>query len=141
MLFSIAFVYSASASFAGIKMGSSEKLFLNHCIRVGIAFVAMIVMTRIDYHILREYTKPVMVLAIGCLIYVLVMEAKVKGASRWITLGPIRFQPSELAKFSLIIHLSSILSDKGEKLRESWRGMIVPLVWALCVCTLSLIHI
>lgn len=136
MLFSIAFVYSASASFAGIRLGSSEKLFFNHLFRVGIAFVSMIFMTKLDYHHLREYTKPIMVLSIGFLLYVLVMEGKVKGASRWITLGFVRFQPSELAKFSLLIHLSWLLSERGREMASTLKGMLMPLGWTLGICGL-----
>jgi cell division protein FtsW len=136
MLFSIAFVYSASASFAGIRLGSSEKLFTNHLLRVGMAFILMIVMTKVDYHHLREYTKPIIVLSLGFLLYVLVMEGKVKGASRWITLGFIRFQPSELAKFSLLIHLSWLLSQRGREVSASLKGMMTPLAWTLGVCGL-----
>jgi cell division protein FtsW len=136
MLFSIAFVYSASASFAGMRMGSTEKLFLNHCLRIGIAFVLMIAVTKVDYHHLREYSKPIMVAAIGCLIYVLIMGDKVKGASRWITFGFIRFQPSELAKFALIIHLAWMLSKRSRDVSERLKGMIAPLSWTLGICGL-----
>ncbi|MFM8472264.1 MAG: FtsW/RodA/SpoVE family cell cycle protein, partial [Candidatus Kapaibacterium sp.] len=136
MLFSIAFVYSASASFAGVRLGSSEKLFASHVIRVGVAFFLMLFMTKVDYHHLREYTKPVMVLSIGLLLYVLIMEGPVKGASRWINLGWFRFQPSELAKFSLLIHLSWLLSVRARAVSESLKGMMMPLAWSIGVCGL-----
>ena len=51
MLFSVAFVYSASSSFAAAKFGSSEKLFWNHAIRVLLGLAAIVVFSRIDYHI------------------------------------------------------------------------------------------
>ncbi|MFM8437079.1 MAG: FtsW/RodA/SpoVE family cell cycle protein, partial [Candidatus Kapaibacterium sp.] len=93
-------------------------------------------MTKVDYHHLREYTKPVMVLSIGLLLYVLIMEGKVKGASRWINLGWFRFQPSELAKFSLLIHLSWLLSVRARAVSESLKGMMMPLAWSIGVCGL-----
>ncbi len=136
MLFSISFVYSASASFADLKFGSSEKLFINHAIRVLIAFVVLIVFSRIDYHHIREFTRPMMVLSILCLIYVLVMESRVKGAARWIYLGAFSFQPSELAKFALLFHVSRILADYRDRLHDIKRGVMPVLAWAMVICAL-----
>ncbi len=140
MLFSISFVYSASASFADLKFGSSEKLFLNHAVRVLVAFGLLILFTKIDYHHIQEFTRPLMVMAILCLIYVVAMELKVKGAARWIHLGAINFQPSELAKFALLIHISRILSENRAKMHDFKTGVLPPLLWILLICGLIAIQ-
>ncbi|MBX7154387.1 MAG: putative peptidoglycan glycosyltransferase FtsW [Candidatus Kapaibacterium sp.] len=136
MLFSVAFVYSASSAVASAKFGSSEKLFWNHAFRVLGALVIMIVMAKIDYHHIREFTRPLMVVAILFLLYVFVGGDKAKGAVRWVHFGFINFQPSELAKFAILIHISRILSDKKEKVLSFKEGLIPPLVWMGIVCGL-----
>ncbi len=140
MLFSISFVYSASASFADVRFGSSEQLFIKHAIRVVIAFALLLLFTKIDYHHIREFTRPLMVLAILCLVYVVAMELRVKGAARWIHLGPINFQPSELAKFALLLHVSRILSENRQKILDFKTGVLPPLLWVLLICGLIAIQ-
>ncbi len=140
MLFSLAFVYSASASFADVKFGSSEKLFVNHAVRILIAFVLLIVFAKIDYHHLREFTRPFLVLAILCLVYVVAMELRVKGAARWIHLGFIRFQPSELAKFALLFHLAGLLAERRFEIRDFKRGILPSLIWTCMICVLIAIQ-
>ncbi|MBL7999816.1 MAG: cell division protein FtsW [Candidatus Kapabacteria bacterium] len=136
MLFSITFVYSASATFADVKFGSSEQLFYQHLIRVIIALVIMIVMSRIDYHHLREFTRPLMVVSLLLLLYVKFGGVAAKGATRWVNFGFISFQPSELAKFALLIHVSRLLADKKEKIVNFKEGILPPLIWICIVCGL-----
>lgn len=136
MLFSIAFVYSASSSFADVRFGSSEQLFSRHAIRVLLAIVVMIVFAKIDYHHIREFTRPLIITALLCLLFVLVGGVRIKGATRWIDIGFINFQPSELAKFALLIHVSRILADKKEKIQSFKEGMLPPLMWMCIVCGL-----
>jgi cell division protein FtsW len=136
MMFSIAFVYSASATFADFKYGSSEKLFWTHAGRIIVAIVTMVAFSRIDYHHIREFTRPLMVVALMFLLYVLVGGVRIKGAVRWVNFGIINFQPSELAKFALLIHLSRILSEKKEKILSFTQGLLPPLIWICIVCGL-----
>ncbi len=135
-MFSVAFVYSASASFADVKFGSSEELVWNHAIRVLIGLTLMIVFAKIDYRVWQGTSATVLLVAIGFLLLVLVMGTEIKGASRWVRLGPVNFQPSELAKFALVIHAASLLSA-GPAALQTWRRGIVPvLTWVLPVCIL-----
>jgi len=129
MLFSIAFVYSASATFAAEKFGSYEKLFWDHLIRVLIGIVIMIFVAKIDYHHWRKVSKLGVIIAIGLLIAVLVAGISAKGASRWLDLGPMRFQPSEFAKIALVIHLSVLITRKQHVIRDFQKGMLPILIW------------
>ena len=47
-----------------------------------------------------------------------------KGAQRWIKLGPLSFQPSELAKYAVVIILAHMITNKGEKIKEFWKGIV-----------------
>lgn len=137
LLFSVAFVYSASASFADVKFGSSEELVWNHAIRVLIGLTLIIVFAKIDYRLWQRASATVLLVGLGFLLMVLVMGTEIKGASRWVRLGPsLNFQPSELAKFALVLHVATLLSVDPAILR-SWRKGIVPvLIWVVPVCIL-----
>lgn len=136
LMFSVAFVYSASSSFSAVKFGSSEQLFWNHALRVLIGLILMIGVAKLDYHAWQNISMTVVIIAIGFLVMVLLMGTEIKGASRWVRLGPLNFQPSELAKYALVLHTAAVLSTNRVFIKD-WRKSLVPvLVWAVPVCAL-----
>lgn len=136
MLFSIAFVYSASAYFADVKFGSPEKMFLGHTLRVAASLVIIIIFSRIDYHVLQRHSKSILFFAIGCLLFVLVAGTTIKGARRWIGLGSFSFQPSELAKFALVLHLARLMAEKQSYIKDLQRAFLPMLFWIGAVAAL-----
>jgi len=136
LMFSVAFVYSASASFADVKYGSSEELVWNHAVKVLIGLVLMIVFAKIDYRNLQGISATTVLIGVGFLLMVLVMGTEIKGASRWVRIGPFNFQPSELAKFAVVLHTAHLLSAPRATLRH-WKTGIVPVLgWMLPVVVL-----
>lgn len=136
MLFSVAFVYSASAYFADVKFGSPEKLFLGHSVRVGLSLVIVLIFSRIDYHIIWRYSKMLLVFSLLCLVFVLAAGTTIKGAKRWIGYGPLNFQPSELAKFALVVHLARLLAEKQSYIKNLQRAFLPMLFWIVVVAAL-----
>lgn len=129
MFFSIAFVYSASAGFSAGRTGSAETFFWSHLIRVVAGIGVLLLFARIDYHWLERWSRPILVLAVGMLLYVLFEGTRIKGATRWIDFGVVSFQPSELAKFALVAHLGVMLAEKRSYL-DDFKFAIVPmLLW------------
>ena len=108
MLFSLAFVYSASASYAETQFGSQDKLFYGHIFRVIFGFILIFTFAKIDYHKVARFSRLFLMISIVLLIFVLIIGTAEKGASRWIDLGPLRFQPSEVAKLAIVLYLSLI---------------------------------
>ncbi len=136
LMFSVAFVYSASASFADVKYGSSEELVWNHAAKVLIGLVLMIIFAKIDYRSLQGISATTVLIGVGFLLMVLVMGTEIKGASRWVRLGPFNFQPSELAKFAVVLHTAHLLSAPRATLRHWKTGMVPVLGWMLPVVVL-----
>lgn len=133
LMFSVAFVYSASSSFAMVKYGSSEQLFWNHAIRVLLGMGLLIFCAKLDYHFWERSTSSIMMVAIGFLIVVFFVGVEAKGASRWVRFGPVNFQPSELAKYAVVFHTAAILAQRKIFVRE-WRKSILPVMaWTLPV--------
>lgn len=136
MFFSIAFVYSASAGFADEKTGSAETFFWSHAVRVLGGIVVMLIVSRIDYHWLERWSKPMLVIALGMLLYVLFEGTRMKGATRWLSLGPISFQPSEFAKFALMAHLGVMLAEKKGYINDFKFSFVPMLFWVAITCAL-----
>ena len=63
---------------------------------------------------------------------------KVNGATRWIALGPLNLQPSELMKLFFIVYLAGYMTRRGKELRGSWSGMLKPLGVLILVMALLL---
>jgi cell division protein FtsW len=101
-----------------------------------VMFVAM----RIDYRIYRRLTKPVLIGSVLILLVTLALGGEVKGASRWLRLGGFGFQPSELAKYALLFHLSALIATKREQVRDLKTGFIPMVVWIGAVTGLVLLQ-
>jgi cell division protein FtsW len=133
MLFSIAFVYSAGSYFALIKGSNPESLLLSHTIRVFLAIAVMFVTAKVDYHFWSKISFYLMVISLISLVVVLAIGTNVGGAKRWINLGIIPFQPSELAKFSVILHFGTLISRKKEQIRDLKYGYLPFILWLMLI--------
>jgi cell division protein FtsW len=92
---------------------------------------------RIHYHTYKRFAYPLLGGAILMLLAVLVLGREINGARRWFMLGPLSFQPAEVAKFALIVYLAYSLSKKADKVRFFAIGFIPHLgVCALIVLLL-----
>lgn len=136
LLFSISFVYSASAPYSEIKQLSIEHFFRSHSSKVAIGLIVMILLSMIDYHIWKKLSLTMIILAIVMLVAVLIMGLPTKGSSRWLNLGFAGFQPSEFAKFALILHLSLLLDRHKNYIKDFQVGLLPLILWTGLVCLL-----
>ncbi|MBX3176250.1 MAG: cell division protein FtsW [Candidatus Hydrogenedentes bacterium] len=100
---------------------------------LGIGLAAMFVAARFDYHRLKDgfIFRGIVLTTIGLLILVLVAGTEVKGAQRWIRIPGMQLQPSELAKFALILLLAVKLTDNRDNLHKFFSGFLPPAFIAL----------
>lgn len=134
MMFSVGVVYSASVSISGIRHdGDFNYLVRNHSIRVILGIAALFVGMFVNYHFYRRISKYLLIIALLLLAYTLVGGTVVNGAQRWVSLGPVRFQPSEFAKFALVIHLSVLLAAKQRYIHVFRDSFLPLLIWILAV--------
>ena len=123
-------VYSAVSFLAETKSGGDTERFLfRHVLRVGLALGAMGALSLVNYHVLARFSKVALIGSMGLLVAVQALGAVTNGAQRWLELGPISFQPSDLAKVALILHVSVLLAKKQDYLGDLMRGFVPLLVW------------
>lgn len=93
------------------------------------ATVAGLVTASIDYHRWQRWWIPLSVFSVLLLVLVLVphIGAKINGSHRWIRIGPISTQPSELAKFALVIMMSAWMTKIADKCHTFKEGILKPL--------------
>ncbi|KPK87967.1 hypothetical protein AMJ80_11620 [bacterium SM23_31] len=137
----IVMVYSASFAIAEEKFDETDYFLKKHVIRACIGLAVMSVLVKIDYRNIRKLSKIGLFCAIVLLVYLLVKRTvTVNGAMRWIDLGLISFQPSELAKFALVFYIADTLDRKQDKLDSFTDGYLPPLIIAAGVAILILVE-
>jgi cell division protein FtsW len=118
-------VLSASSVQALRNHGSSWFFFNRQMIWVAIATAGLIVASRIDYKRLRRIGAPLLGLSIALMVAVLIpgVGLRVGGSTRWLGYGALRMQPSELAKFGLLLFASDLLARRHDQMKERRRTM------------------
>ncbi len=117
---------SASSTIALNWTEDRFYFFRRQLIGVGGGIVALVIASRIPYRFYRKLAVPFFVFTVAMLVAVLRFGTTVGGARRWIELGGFSFQPSELAKISIVFILAFILERK-HKLLARFAHLMVPL--------------
>ena len=105
-------VFSASSPSAFYKEGDKFYYIRRQLIWTVIGFIFMALTIRIPYRLIKKYANLTFAAAVGLLLLVLLVGSTGGGAQRWLAIGPIRFQPSELAKFALVFFFAKRISEK-----------------------------
>lgn len=119
----VVMIYSASSYYAMFKEGDSMAYLKKQLIWAISGLGAMTFMMNFDYHKLRKITPHLLIITVPLLIAVFFFPA-VNGAKRWIQLGPMSFQPSELAKYVVVLFLAMSLDAKGDGVKKFWTGIV-----------------
>ena len=134
-LLTFGFVMLASTSSAYPYHGEAFYYAKRQAMWLGIGLIACAATASIDYRRYRKWAWRLFVAAVVLLIGVLIFGKRINGAMRWFVLGPFRFQPSEFAKYILVIILASWLekmqrTSKGQlrpRIKHWWWGVFAPL--------------
>ncbi|MGE5401047.1 MAG: FtsW/RodA/SpoVE family cell cycle protein [Ignavibacteriales bacterium] len=141
MIIGSALVLSASSTYSALRFHNNlYHLFTAHIIKVVIAIAFLIIFSVIPYDVYKKHSKKIIMFAAFLLVVTLIFAPNVKGAGRWINLGFFSFQPSEVAKFLLIVHLAYLIESKGEELKKYKEGLAYPLVWIIIIAGLVFIQ-
>ncbi len=111
----LAMAYSNSVETGGSPFDPGST-FARGLIWAGLAGVAFVAATTFDYHWLRTLTWPIYGLQIGLLVLTLAVGTGVGESSRWVTIGGLQFQFSELAKVLMILSLANFLGGRAGRL-------------------------
>lgn len=120
-------LFSASYPYAYYYKDSSYYYFIRQILFAVAGLVAMLLMSKINYKILKAIYKPVFVVTIALLVIVLFHHTNVKNFKRWIPLGPVTIQPSDLAKFTIILTLAVYISKYYKKMKTMKYGILIPI--------------
>jgi len=130
-------IFSSTAA-DGMAHHRSSTFFLERQLGfLAVGGFAMWLGSRIDYRRLKRWVYPLLVISLALLAVTLAMSPR-NGAKRWIPLGPLTFQPVEIAKLALVAYLAYSLGRKAEHVKTFTIGFVPHLVVCSGMCVLLL---
>ncbi len=127
LLLGLVMILSASSVSAYTTYGSSFLFFKRQLLWAVLGVTIMFGVSRLDYHRLRRVGWLLSVAGIASLVLVLhpALGTRVAGSTRWLGVGPLRFQPSELMKVALLLLAADVLARKQGRL-HSLKELVLP---------------
>ena len=137
-------LFSASYAFAYYNYGDSYKFILRQAEFAVVGVVAMVLISFVDYHWLAKFHIPwlLYIASVGMLGLVLAMPPMQEGFNykRWIYFGGFSFQPSEVAKFAVILLFAYLISKNYKKMKSFLYGIIFFMGLLAVVCGLLVLE-
>jgi cell division protein FtsW len=137
MVVSMLAIYSASSTLAfRLQGGNTEYYALKHLILLIIGFVVMFLVHLLDYRLFGRIANVLLFTTIPLLLYTLMQGSEINEAARWITIFGQSFQPSDLAKLSIMIFLAKLLTQRQKVIKDFNEGFLPALFWMVIICGL-----
>lgn len=130
MGFGLVMVFSASSSLtlASSKFGNDPLYFIKRqVIWIVLGTVVMFIAMNIHYSKFKKWYVPIFIITV-ILLLVVAFSEKINGAKSWLSIGKLGIQPTELAKISIILYISALITKKGERFRDFRTGYIPVMV-------------
>jgi cell division protein FtsW len=137
MVFSASYYYAqntASVGYDGYYYIRKQAMYL------AIGFPLMLVISLIDFKKLERFKVVGILLSIALLVLVLVFGQETNGAKRWIVIGGQSIQPSEIAKFGMMLYMCSFMAKKHAVMQSFSKGMLPMLLVIGIICGLVMLQ-
>jgi len=134
-------LFSASYAYSYARFNNSYHFIIRQAIFAVVGVVIMFALSRVDVKVYRKMAIPLYVVSIALLVLVLALPPMVEGMDhkRWLVLGPITFQPSEIAKFAIITLFAHLIA-KYHKRMDKFKFVMTLLLLLAVVCGLVVIE-
>jgi len=122
----IVMVFNVSYFHGQERFGDSFQFVRKHCAAIVLGIIAGIGASRVPSHVYQRFAYPLLLASLAGLVLVLIPGIGVVrgGARRWVDLGVVSLQPSELAKFALVLYLAASIVRKGDRMRTFKLGVV-----------------
>lgn len=135
-------VTSASTSISETYTGNPAYFSIRHAIYIVISLLVFFAISKVPMQWWFKSSVMWMALALVGLVLVIIpgIGHEVNGSARWLNLGLMKFQPSELAKFAAVLYVSGYLIRRQEQVQQSWQGFLIPLAMTSAFVVLLLLE-
>src|SRR3989344_9386726 len=134
-------IASAGVFYGRARFDDAYYFFKQQLIGLGVGLIMLYIFQRIHYRAWQRFVVPIFFVALGLLVLVFIpgVSTSVYGAARWVELGPVSFQPSEVMKLSIILYLAAWLSSKGKTKAADFFEGFVPFLAILSIVAFLII--
>ncbi len=130
--FGLVMLYSTSTYNGRVRFHDEAYYLKKQLFATALGLLSMYVVSGMDYHILVRLALPGYLMSLGLSGLVLVAGETYNGSKRWISLGPLSFQPAEFAKLAVILLLARIVSERKNSRSSATifivMGAVLPIV-------------
>lgn len=130
-------MFSAGYVKAENDFGDPYYFLKRQILYLAIGIPGMLVISKIKLDFLKRYSLTIFTVSLILLVVVLFYHTDVQSADgdqykRWIPIGPITFQPSDFAKFALVVFLATLMDNNRKRLENDWK-FLIPLMFVVVV--------
>ena len=118
LAFGLIMLYSTSSYYGATRYDDSAYYVKRQMVAALLGLAAMLVISRIPYQFWMKVSGLAYLVALGLCIAVIFLGDEAKGSTRWFRIGPIQFQPSEIAKVAVVIFFATIIYKTPKKVGE-----------------------
>ena len=139
LVIGLVMLFSASYAYSYAYMNNSYHFILRQSVFAVAGVVMMLFVSKINYRIYKKFAWLIYIISNVLLLVLLILPPMVSGmdVKRWIVIGPINFQPSEIAKFSIILLFSYLIAKNYKKMQTFRFGIL--LLGSLLAVTCALV--
>ena len=118
LCFGLVMLYSTSSYAGSNKFGDASYFVKKQLFATGLGIVGMYIVSKIPYRFWMKVSSMAYLAAIVLCTAVIFIGTEANGQARWLKIGPLSFQPSEFAKFAVIIFLATVIYKTPQKMGE-----------------------
>ena len=119
-------LFSASYAYSFAYFGNSYRFIVRQAAFAVVGFILMMLISKIDYHVYRKFSWVVYIVAVALLTLLIAMPPMIDGVDykRWIVVGGLTFQPSEIAKFAIVLLFSHLIAANHKAMKSFKFGIL-----------------
>ena len=131
-------LFSASYAYSFAYFGNSYRFIIRQAAFAVVGFILMMLISKIDYHFYRKFSWIIYIVAVFLLVMLLIFPPMIEGVDfkRWMVIGGLNFQPSEIAKFAIILLFAHLISANYKAMKTFKFGIVVFGILLGFVCAL-----
>ncbi|MDR0267520.1 putative lipid II flippase FtsW [Paenibacillus sp.] len=126
--FGLIMIFSASYPIALAKYNNTWQYVVKQAVYALIGFFLMFIFMAVPISSWKKASPFLLLFSMFTLAFVLIRSGNINGARRWFTLGGFALQPSEFTKLTVIVYLSTMISRKGDQIRNFRKGLLPVMV-------------
>ena len=135
VVFGLAVLYSTGSYNGSVRFGDAFYYMKKQFFAAALGMLAMYLISCMDYHIFEKYAIAAYLISLALSTLVLFAGNAYNGSRRWLSLGPLSFQPSEFAKLAVILFLARMVGRRKKK-RNSFLNLVFVIALVLPIVAL-----